>query len=387
MKRMSNRITAAAVAVLMVFSLAGCASSETAGASVINVKTIAAEKHKLEASLDLAGVLVPAQTINIVSKLSGQVTELSHNIGDKVEKDEVLVRMETKSLNAQLLQAEAGLQSAQAAVKSAENQAALAAITLDMAQKSYDNIKVLYDGGAASQSQMDDAKNKLDQAMRQYENATGSVKDQAQASISTANANINSVRVQIENSVIKSPISGIVVNKNINVGEIASPTSSAPIMTIADTSALKLKGTVGQEMLPLLSVGREIDVIVDIYSDKTIKGKIESIGPMAVSTGALFPIEISIENNDGMEAGLSAHASIGLSEEKGVVVPVSSVVQNDGKSYVYVIKDNMASKRIVTLGLKNDKEIEVLQGLEPGEKVAATNVNSLFDGIAVNEIN
>lgn len=387
MNRISKRITAAALAALMVLSLAGCAGSETAGASVINVKTAAADKHKLEASLELAGVLVPAQTVNITSKLSGQITELNHKVGDKVEKDEVLVRLETKSLNAQLLQAEAGLQSAQAAVRSAENQAALSAITLDIAQKAYDKTKVLYDGGAASQSQMDDAKNKLDQALRQYENATGSVKDQAQASISTANANINSVRVQIENSVIKSPISGIVVNKNINTGELASPTAASPIMTIADTSVLKLKGTVGQEMLPLLSPGQEIDVVVDIYSDKTLKGKIESIGPMAISTGALFPIEISIENSDGIEAGLSAHASIGLSEEKGVVVPVSSVVQNDGKSYVYVIKDNTASKRIVTLGLKNDKEIEVLQGLEAGEKVAATNVNSLFDGIAVNEIN
>ncbi|HWQ30044.1 MAG TPA: efflux RND transporter periplasmic adaptor subunit [Negativicutes bacterium] len=387
MNRISKRITATALAALMVLSLAGCASSETAGASIINVKTVTAEKHKLEASLELAGVLVPAQTVNITSKLSGQITELNHKVGDRVEKDEVLVRLETKSLNAQLLQAEAGLQSAQAAVKSAENQAALAAITLDIAQKAYDRTKVLYDGGAASQTQMDDAKNKLDQALRQYENATGSVKDQAQASISTANASINSVKVQIENSVIKSPISGIVVNKNINTGEVASPTAASPIMTIADTSVLKLKGTVGQEMLPLLSPGQEIDVVVDIYRDKTIKGKIESIGPMAISTGAFFPIEISIENSDGIQAGLSAHASIGLSEEKGVVIPISAVVQNDGKSYVYVIRDNTVSKRIVTLGLKNDKEIEVLQGLEAGEKVAATNVNSLFDGIAVNEIN
>lgn len=387
MKRMIKRITAAVIASMLVLSFTGCAGSAVSGTNIINIKTAAAEKHKLEASLELAGVLVPAQTVNIVSKISGQITELNHNVGDRVEKGEVLVRLETKTLNAQLLQAEAGLQSAQAAVKAAENQAALAAITLDMAQKAYDKTKVLYDGGAASQSQMDDAKNKLDQAMRQYENATGSVKDQAQASISTANANINSVKVQIENSVIKSPISGIVVNKNINSGEIASPTSASPIITIADTSVLKLKGTIGQEMLPLLSAGQEIDVIVDIYNDKPIKGKIESIGPMAVSTGALFPIEISIENSEGIEAGLSAHASIGLSEEKGVVVPVSSVVQNDGKSYVYVIKDNIASKRIVTLGLKNDKEIEVLQGLEQGEKVAATNVNSLFDGIAVNEIN
>ncbi|MGE5677855.1 MAG: efflux RND transporter periplasmic adaptor subunit [Pseudomonadota bacterium] len=387
MKRMIKRITAAVIASLLVFSFAGCASSETSGTNIINVKTATADKHKLEASLDLAGVLVPAQTVNIVSKISGQVTELNHNVGDRVKKDEVLVRLETKTLNAQLLQAEAGLQSAQAAVKSAENQAALTAITLDMAQKAYDKTKVLYDGGAASQTQMDDAKNKLDQATKQYENVTGSVKDQAQASISTANANINSVRVQLENSVIKSPISGIIVNKNINAGEIASATAASPIMTIADTSVLKLKGTIGQEMLPLLTIGQEINVIVDIYSDKTIKGKIESIGPMAVSTGALFPIEISIENSEGLEAGLSAHASIGLAEEKGVVVPISSVVQNDGKSYVYVIKDNKATKRIVTLGLKNDKEIEVLQGLEPGEKVAATNVNSLIDNIAINEIN
>lgn len=384
MKIIYSRLAAALVIMFSSFAFTGCASQAVSNTNIIHVKTAAAEKHKLQTSLELAGVLVPAQTVNIVSKISGQVTEMKYNVGDSVKTGTILVRMETKTLNAQLIQAEAGLQSAKAAELSAENQATLAQINLDTAQKAYDKTKVLYDAGAASQSQMDDLTNKLELARTQYENATGSVKEQALASISTANANINSVRVQMENSIIKSPIDGIIVNKNINTGEIASPTAASPIMTIADTSILKLKGMVAQEMLPLLQQGQEINVTIDIYADKVFKGKIESIGPMAVSTGTLFPIEISIVNSEGLKAGLSAHASIDIAEEKGVIVPAAAVVRKEGESYVFVVKDNIASKRIVTTGLKNDKEIEILKGLAEGEKVVAANVNNLIDGIAVN---
>lgn len=369
-------------AAALVLGTAGCTSQPAAGMNAVDVKTQAADKHMIETTYDMAGVLVPAQTANVTSKISGQVTAMKFNTGEVVKAGDVLIRLETKTLNAQLLQAEAGLQSAEAAAQSAANQEELAKINLDIAQKAYDDVKVLYDSGAASKSQLDDANNKLELVKKQYENAAGSAQSQAQAAINTANANINSIGVQMESSVVKSPISGIIVARNINPGEIASPNAS--LMTIADTSILKLKGTIPQELIPLLEIGKEIEVSIDIYPEKAIKGKIESIGPMAVSTGAVFPIEISIDNTGDIKAGLSAHAVINIAQDMGVVVPAEAIVRNNGESYVYVINDGVASKRIVTTGLKNDKEVQILNGLNAGEQIAITNVNGLFDSRHVN---
>ncbi|HEX9059844.1 MAG TPA: efflux RND transporter periplasmic adaptor subunit, partial [Clostridia bacterium] len=122
----------------------------------------------------------------------------------------------------------------------------------------------------------------------------------------------------------------------------------------------------------------------DIYPGKVYKGQITSIGPMAVGAGEYFPVEISIKNSGDLKAGISAHSSLGITSDDAVVIPLSAVVQNNGQSYVFVIKNNIASKRIVKPGLKNDKEIEILKGLEDGEQVAVTNVNSLIDGMKVN---
>ena len=382
MHRKLKLMLALSTAAALMIGAAGCSSQPATGMNAVDVKTQAADKHTIKTTYEMAGVLVPAQTLNIIGKMSGQVTAMEYNVGDIVKSGDVLIRMETKTLNAQLKQAEAGLQSAEAAAESSRNQEELSRINLDIAEKSYNDTKVLYDSGAASKSQLDDVFNKLELVKKQYENTAGAAKSQAQASINTANANINSIRVQMENAVIKSPISGIVVTRSINPGEIASP--NVTLMTIADTSTLKLKGTVSQELLPMLQNGQEIDIFVDIYPDKAVKGKIESIGPMAVSTGAIFPIEISMDNTGDIKAGLSAHATIEIAQDLGVVVPSEAIIRNNGESYVYVVKDNVASKRIVITGIKNDKEVQILKGLNAGELVAVTNVNSLTDNSPVN---
>lgn len=382
MKKGFKIILSTLMIVLLVFVSAGC-STQTAGSSnVISLKAAAAEKHKIQAALDVAGVLVPTQTVNIVSKISGQVTSLNLDVGSTVKAGDTLITLETKALDAQLQQAEAALQSAEVAVQSAGDQADQAKINLSSAQKAFDRTKALYDSGAAPQSQLDDVSSKLDIAKKQYEIATSTAQKQAQASVNTAQANINSIKVQLENATITSPINGIITNRNINPGEIASP--GAALLTIADTSTLKLKGTVSQDKVPHLQVGQEINVSVDIYPGKVFTGQINNIGPMSVGTGEYFPIEISIKNSGDIKAGLSAHASINMASDEGIIVPVSAVGSNNSQNYVFVIKNNVVSKRTVTIGLKNDKEVQILKGLESGEQVAVTNVNNLFDNMSVN---
>lgn len=368
------------MAVSMVFISAGC-SSQAANTNLVNVKVATADKHKLQTTLNVAGTLVPDQIVNVLSKISGQVTGMSFNIGDNVKAGDTLITLETKTLNSQLQQAEASLQSAEAAAQSARIQVDQAKINLDTATKAYNNIKALYDAGAVAQSQLDDVAAKLSIAQKQYELASGPSQNQAAASVNVARANINNIKVQMDNATIASPISGVITNRNINVGEIASP--GVALVTIADTSTLKLKGTVSQDVLPLIKAGQDIDVTVDIYSGKVFKGKVDNVGPMAVSTGTYFPIEISIKNTGDIKAGLSAHASLSMTGDEVIIVPASAVVQNNGQSYVFVIKNNVAMKRVVETGLSSDKEIEVIKGLDAGEQVAVTNVNNIFDNMPV----
>ena len=414
------------LAILMTVLLAlvsiGCGSQSVSNLNGISVKAVAADKHEMQATLDIAGVLVPVQTANIASKTGGQVKTISTDVGNSVNSGDTVITLETKEVDAQLQQAQAALNSvgdqaaqakinldaAQKACDSTKqllgDQAAQAKINLDAAQTALDRTKKLVDSGAVNQSQLDDiqskydlakkqydmaqvdtgsaaqsqiigAQSKYDLAKKQYEIATSSAKDQAVAAV-------NTVKVQLDNADIKSPISGIIVNKNINVGEIASP--GVALLTVVDTSTLKLKGTVPQEAVPQLQPGQQIKVTIDVYPNREFDGQIDQVGPMAVSTGEYFPIEISIKNPGDIKAGLSAHASINMTANEGVVVPASAVVQNDGQSYVFVIKNNVVSKRIVTVGLKNDKEIQITKGLDAGEKVASTSVNNLIDGMPVN---
>ena len=414
------------LAVLMAALLAlvaiGCGTQSVSNLNGISVKVVAADKHEMQTTLDIAGVLVPVQTANIASKTGGQVKSINADVGNSVNAGDTVVTLETKEVNAQLQQAEAAVSSvddqaaqakinldaAQKACDSTKqllvDQAAQAKINLDAAQSALDRTKKLVDSGAVNQSQLDDIQSKYDLAKKQYDMAqvdTGSAaqsqligaqskydlaKKQYQIATSSAkdqaNAAVNTVKVQLDNADVKSPISGIVVNRNINAGEIASP--GVALLTVADTSTLKLKGTVPQEAVTQLQPGQNIKVTIDVYPNREFDGQIDQVGPMAVSTGEYFPIEISIKNPGDIKAGLSAHASINMTANEGVIVPASAVVQNNGQSYVFVMKGNIVVKRTVTLGLKNDKEIQIIKGLDAGEKVASTSVNNLTDGMPVN---
>jgi len=377
MRKQIKKSLLAVLAVLLLLAATGCGRNES-GTTAVTAAT--ADHQELETTLELSGVLVPVQTADISSKISGKVVSLGCSVGSVVKAGDILIQLDTDTLNAQLMQAQASLQSAEAAAESVVNQASLARINLDAAQKLYDRTKVLFESGVVAQSQMDDSTDKLNIAQNQFENASGPAQDQAQAAISTARANIKNIQVQIDNATIRSPLDGILTTQSVNVGQVVSP--GVAVISIVDISTLKLKSTVTQDLLPLLSVGQEMDITVDSYPDHKLKGIVSSIGPIAVNTGEVFPLEIALNNNGSLTAGLSARAVMSA-RTKGIVVPSSSVMQAGGESYVFVIKDNTAAKRVVKAGLINDKEAQILKGLNTDEQVAVTNVGALTDGMPV----
>ncbi len=359
---------------IFIFSLNGCSGGNTANSVVVT--TAIASNQELELPLNLSGVLVAGQTASISSQISGQVVKLGFNVGSTVKAGEILIQLDTNALEGQLMAAEAGLQSASAGSEAAQNQSYLAQINLASAQKNYDRTKQLFDAGAASQLQIEDAQDKLNIAAKQYESSSGPALDQAQATIATAMANIKGLNIQIAKSTISSPINGVVTSQNINVGEVVSP--AVPVISIIDSSILKLRSTVSQDYLLLLTQGQAVQVSVDGYPNLKLSGKITGIGPMAVNTGEVFPVEISLNNDGNLMVGMSAHAAL-MTKVQGIVVPTSAVIQKDGQTTVFVTDGQTASKRVVKTGLNNDNFIQILDGLSEGEQVVISNVGALTD--------
>ncbi|HZK87463.1 MAG TPA: efflux RND transporter periplasmic adaptor subunit [Syntrophomonas sp.] len=367
------------IAILLVFAVSGCAGQSAN--KKVTVTTAVASNQELETKLEFSGVLLPNQTVDISSKIAGQVIALGSKVGSPVKAGEVLMKLDTESLNGQLMQAEASLQSAQAAAQSAEIQASISKTNLNTAQINYNRAKTLFESGAVAKSQLDDAQDKLNIATQQYANAAGPAQAQGAATINTALASIRNFNMQINNATIKSPLNGIITNQNINLGQVVSP--GVTLISMVDTSILKMKSTVTQDKLPTLSIGQKMSIIIDSYPDRIFKGTITSIGPIAVSTGEVFPVEISMQNEMGLMAGLSAHTSL-INRTKGIIVPTSSIIQSNGESHVFVIKNDIAARRLVKIGIRNDNETQILEGLNAGERVAINNVSVLADKMPVN---
>ncbi|MGF7430188.1 efflux RND transporter periplasmic adaptor subunit [Thermoanaerobacterium thermosaccharolyticum] len=410
MKGYIKRFLAVVLMAGLAFDLSGCSIKTQSSDDKIPVKVMAASSGKLNSTIVVNGSLTPNKYADVSSKLTGQVIAVNADVGDKVKAGQLLVQIDTKELKAQLQQADASIamankqaeqakisiQVAQQNLEGAELKIDSAKISLDDAQRNYNRIKSLVDAGAAPQSQLDaadtqlkQAQNQYNAALNQYESAKTQVNNaQKQYEIYTgpalqqAEAAKNVVQVQMTNSDIYAPLDGIVTNRNIQPGELA--TAGTPLLTIAETSTLKIEGTINEDIVPLLRVGQKVPVVIDAFPDKQFQGVISQIGPVATTTGQIFPIEIAVTNPGELKPGMTAKAMLSLTGYEGIVVPVSALRYESGKTYVFTIDNKgIARKRVVTLGLQNEKYVTILEGLSAGERVAVTNVNALYDKAAV----
>ncbi|MCL1809183.1 MAG: efflux RND transporter periplasmic adaptor subunit [Clostridiales bacterium] len=342
---------------------AGCA----AGPSDVTVRIAEAQAKALETSVEISGVLAPVESVNISSKISGKASSADFEVGETVEKGQLLVQLDMAELNAQLA-------SAQAAYNIALDQANQAKIPLDSAAADLARTQALFDEGAVSRQALDQSQDSYNSAKAKYD-AAGS------SSLAQAKAAVDAVAAQMANARITSPTGGVVVTKNIHAGEMVSP--GATLVSVADISSLVLKGTVSQELFPFLQKGQKVELELDAFQGVAYEGEISLLGPVSVGTGSYFPIELTIGNTGEITAGLSAHSIIQVKGKQGVAAPAAAVSKDGAETFVFVVEGGAVNKRVVSTGLGNSEEIVITEGLAAGETVAVTNVNVLSDGMAV----
>jgi len=370
---------ALAAAAVLAIGLLGCAPKY---APRISVKTAPAHPGRIVRTVEFSGVLVPNHTVNIFAKMAGIATTVTADVGNRVTAGQLLVQIDTRELNAQLAVAEAaaaGVGDQAVQVKSGTETARL---NLEMAQRSYERTKTLLDTKVVTRSQLDDAQTKLDLAKTAFDNSNRQYQTITGSGLAQAEAQVNFIKVQISNSTITSPISGIVTNRNINPGEITS--MSTPLLSIADVATLKLQGNVSQDDVVRIPVGGRVNVVVDALSTNSYAGRVEQVGPIAAATGQYFPVVVSLKNDGRLLAGMTAKASFTWTGGEGILIPLSAVADSqDGRASVFVVSGGRAHAKNVDLGPRSDSEVQVISGLAASETVAISNVSALVDGMEV----
>ncbi|HHV64901.1 MAG TPA: efflux RND transporter periplasmic adaptor subunit [Peptococcaceae bacterium] len=233
----------------------------------------------------ISGILSPIHTYNISTKVSGQITEVSVTKGEHIKANTVLARQDPTDVK---------LASGQGSTTDELLQRLK--IAYDTAKDTYEKNKELFDAGAIAQTVLDQSAVQMENARLQYEGTAKYILEQTGKTI------------------IKSPGQGIVTSLNIQAGDYAG--AGTPIATITDTSQVILKGNVFESWLSYLKPKAKVDVYIDTL-DKTYEGIVTYISPVAVSSGQMFPVEITINNELGeLRAGMTASCTLRKESEK-----------------------------------------------------------------------
>ena len=278
---------------------------------------------------------VEAENINNIAPATpNRIKSINVEVGDRVRKGQVLVELDKSNID-QLR------------------------INLEQIEREYNRAVQLLQIGAGTQQAVDQLKAQLDAAKSQYDNL-------------------------LENTVLRSPITGVVTARNYDPGDM---TGSLPVLTVGQLApVVKVMINVSENDLATLRQGQPVDVTFDAYPGETFSGKVQRIYPTVDTATRTFEVEVRIANaTEKLKPGMFARVSIDLGTQQNVVVPDGAVVKQtgSGNKYVYVLKGNTVSYNRVDLGQRLDNAYELLSGIEDGDTVVITGQTRLADGVKV----
>lgn len=404
-------VITALLCTVFILNLNGCArKKEAVVIETKNVKAVSASIGSISTNIEYPAKLFGVSEINIMPKTPGKVSAVYFDVGQKVNKGDILFTLDTKELNAQYNASRASLESANAnyvkttdsayieQLNAAESSLKLAKTALDDEQKRFDQNEKLYNMGAISKQAYDDIKSRYENAKTNYERAQASYNNLKQKSgpqnesvaysqVKQAEAGLNSVAVLIDNTIIRSPISGFISTKNVEVGEF-SP-QGLPSFVVVDSSSIIAQVSLPAKMIDKISVGQLLSLKVAEIKDKTIEGIVENISQAADIQTQTYLIKIKIDNKDGLlKSGMFARVMLPAEKKDNIiVVPNEAIKVENGVFYVYTVNGDLVKKVAVETGISNDTHTEVLNNISENTKIITEGQTFLNEGDKVRIIN
>lgn len=410
---------------LVVSLLASCSQGDQAGGPpgmegggpALPVKVLDLQFNPVDEKSEFVGTLEAAEKVALQSQIQGRVERVFVANGDQVSAGTPIVSLSVDQTQANVSAAQAGVNSAQAGVNSAQGalgsaQAQLQAAEatrakalaeLQLQQTQYARTQSLVSQGAQSQQQLDVAQRNLDTAKadltaadKQVAAARAAVSQaqasvsQAQSAVKEAQSRVTAASVDLGFKQVTAPINGVVGDFTVKVGDYLTPQTN--ITTITSNKDLDMRIAVPANYADRLRTGLPVQLL-DPNTKKPIgSGSIYFISPQidagaqSILTKARFP------NTGSLRDGQYVQAAITWSRTSGIVVPTTAVSRIGGQAFVFVVEaqktesgepQQVVSQRPVKLGSIQGSNYVVLEGLNPGDKIATSNILKLRDGAPI----
>jgi HlyD family secretion protein len=351
------------------------------------------ERIDLARSVVATGKVQPVTQVEIKAKASGIILKLPVNVGDFVHKGEVICELDQNDLIPALRQQEAALHVSQATLRSA--QADYERYKVDATgpdvpflKRDMERARTMFTDGLIAQNARDEAEKNYDLAVQKQESAKANLASaaaaiaKAQAALEQQQATVSIAEENLRNATIVSPIDGIVLSRDSEVGDAVSSilllgSSATLIMTVGDLNEIYVKGKVDESDIGKVYLGQPARISVESFKDQKFEGHVTKISPMGAEKDNVttFEVRVSISNEKHiLKAQMTANAEIILDEHKGVLaIPEGAVTYNKDKSTAAQIPDPTNEKGIrkvaITAGISNGSKTEVLKGLTEGQQV------------------
>jgi len=372
------------VALAASFLSSGCSKGGVAEASpTVTVQVGAAENQTIERKVIGEATLYPLEQAAIVPKISAPVKKFYVEKGSKVHAGQLLAELENRDLLAAqeenrgaYAQAEAGYEQA---VQKAKQDLQLSKETLDAAQKLYNARQELYKQGAVSAKDVDDANVALIQARNAYESSQKQLDlKMAEGQLAAAKGRSASVEANLNYSKIVSPIDGVVTDRPVYPGEMAS--SSGPLITVMNLSQVVARTHIDQQEASQLKVGDAATISVP-GQPGALKGKVSLVSPALDPASTTVEVWVQTPNpGERLKPGSNVQVQIvALAVPHAIVIPAEALLTtSEGDTSVIILDtDNKPHKKKVKVGIRDDGEVQVTDGLQGGERVVTVGAFAL----------
>ncbi len=386
---------------------AACGSSEKVQEPLVSVQVTPAETTSVSEIVDAEAVVFPRQQATVMPKITSTVAEFKVQRGAHVKKGQLLAVLENKDLAAQAEASHGDFDQADAnyeitlksglpqQLQRAKLDVAVAQSAFDASKKVYDSRKDLYDQGAIPRRDLDSADVALAQTRGQNEQAQKQLADlqrmgerqltkAAQGTKESAEGHYHAATAELSYSEIRSPIDGVITDRPLYVGDLATP--SQPILTVMDMSTLVAKAHIPQAEAVLLRVGDTASLHVPNV-DEPVKGHVILVSPALDPGSTTIEVWIEIQKpGSKVKPGMTATLEIVAKTVKdAVAVPSSAVFKNADDAYYVLLagSDNKAHQNLVQLGVKNAELTQIASGIKAGDPVITTGGFAIPDGTAI----
>ena len=348
-----------ALSLMMIGLVAVISSCSKESEEEIEQAAVKVEVQKIKSidkakELQFTGIIEADDKLVLSTKIVGQITNVLVKEGDKIKQGQLLVEINSNDIKSKRNAVSASLREAQA--------------SLENVNKNYERIKILAQKGSATQRELDDITTS---------------KEVGESKVVSIQASIKELNELLTYANLKSPISGFVSQKFVNVGDMATPGS--PLLALESLDNLKASINVPEFEIGMLDENDPVQVKIDALPNKTYRGVIEKIIPSTAFSGAQYKVNIAFESLDrNVKPGMFARVNVNKNLESKILIPASTIERRGQLHGVFTVgQQGEAMLRWVRIGETYPEGTEVLSGLSQDETIIISSEAKLYDGMKV----